>query len=560
VKAWWNAETCRYPLAVLGGLLWALAFPLPGWAGLAWIAPGILLFSSIGLVPAAAFRFGYVAGAVHFFVLLRWMRHMPVGISAWAAWGSLAAYCALYPAVWAWLASRWFQALPTAPDVAPGSPREPADIASQPVGEWVRAWWLAGQRYVRAPWIRRASLLAALAMAWVALEWLRGILLTGFPWCPLGVSQWRQAPLIQIAGVGGVHAVSFLVVWVSLALVGATVMLALRAENRWTWVAEARVPLLLLLCLMGWGFWSIMAQRKLEARTKPATYTMALVQPSIAQTLLWDPAAESSNFQTIEGLSRQALALKPDALVWPEGSFGLTPTNFGRMTTLTREAGVPWVFAEVDQAGDAQGVHSYNAAFLFGADGRFAQVYRKRRLVIFGEYVPLARWLPFLRWLTPIQGGFHAGTEPVAFRLTTNVATAPVICFEDTFPHGLRDHVRADTDFILELTNDAWFRESAAQWQHQANAVFRAVENGVPLVRVTNNGVTGWFDACGIPRDILNDGGNVYAPGVLLVSVPVGMPRAQTPYQRHGDLFAGLCAAFTALRLAASFRKPSTAA
>jgi apolipoprotein N-acyltransferase len=116
--------------------------------------------------------------------------------------------------------------------------------------------------------------------------------------------------------------------------------------------------------------------------------------------------------------------------------------------------------------------------------------------------------------------------------------------------------VRPEVDFVLGLTNDGWFAESAAQWQHTASAVFRAVENGVALVRVCNNGLTGWWDACGTPRDVLGDStGQVYAPGILLANVPIGLPRTETPYHRHGDLFAQCSLALVAWRLVRTLRR-----
>ena len=124
------------------------------------------------------------------------------------------------------------------------------------------------------------------------------------------------------------------------------------------------------------------------------------------------------------------------------------------------------------------------------------------------------------------------------------------ICFEDVFPHGIAGHVTSEIDFLLGLANDGWFLESAAQWQHSANAVFRAVENGVGLVRTCNNGVTGWWDARGTRRSTLADTeGGVYSPGILIIAVPVGLPWVETPYHRYGDVFAGLCTALAGWRM-----------
>jgi apolipoprotein N-acyltransferase len=179
--------------------------------------------------------------------------------------------------------------------------------------------------------------------------------------------------------------------------------------------------------------------------------------------------------------------------------------------------------------------------------------YRKRRLVIFGEYVPLARWLPFLRRFTGVGGDFTPGAEFVPFQLSDlKVKTSVLICFEDVFPHSAREHVEADTDFLLNLTNNGWFGESAAQWQHAASAVFRAVENGLPLVRCANNGLTCWVDAVGRLNEVFFPGSSdVYGAGFKIAHVPLlaGQQRPPTCYRRHGDWFGWTCAGFAVLTL-----------
>jgi len=544
MKSWVNIETARYPWALAAGVAWALAFPTPGWAGLAWGVPAMLWVGAFGLRSAEGFRFGYVAGLAHYLILLRWMRHMPVPVGAYAAWVALSAYCALFPASWVWLGLRL---------LGPAVSSEPAVSRATSgglPGASLRSWTMVARDYARRPWAMRAGLLVALSAAWVALEFARFRLFSGFPWAPLGMSQWRQLPLIQIASVTGVYGVSFLVCWCGLAVGGALLSMVYRPESRMSWTAEARVPLALTLMVMGWGFWEVMAYRRLEAARGDVRMRLALVQPSVPQTLLWDPAETERTFAKIEDLSRQALALGPEVLVWPEGSFGLDRTNFGRMQALLAGSGTDWVFGADDEEPEGGRVRRFNAAFLRRADGTLLPAYRKRRLVAFGEYVPLARWLPFLKWVTPIGDGFDAGDLPAAFRFGTNAVASPVICFEDVFPHGISGHVSPDTDLILGLTNDGWFADSAAQWQHTANAVFRSVENGVALVRACNNGVTGWWDARGTPRGFLGErDGDIYQPGVLLAEVPVGLPWVETPYHRHGDVFAMACSAMVAWRL-----------
>jgi apolipoprotein N-acyltransferase len=226
----------------------------------------------------------------------------------------------------------------------------------------------------------------------------------------------------------------------------------------------------------------------------------------------------------------------------------------------------------------------FNAAFLFDPDGHFKNVYHKQKLVIFGEYIPLVRWLPFVKWFTPITGSFASGNRAVPFEMEwwgeqpvpprgdprepfgdTNVIsiggspgvsphqkvkTATLICFEDVFPELAREYVQDDTDFLVNLTNDGWFGDGAAQWQQTAAAVFRAVENGVPLVRCSNNGLTCWADATGRLREIFKDpAGSVYGPGAMTIEIPVGIKREPTFYNRHGDWFGWACVGVTGILL-----------
>ena len=182
-------------------------------------------------------------------------------------------------------------------------------------------------------------------------------------------------------------------------------------------------------------------------------------------------------------------------------------------------------------------------------------IYQKRRLVIFGEYVPLSRWLPFLKDFTGVQGEFTPGKRPVPFLLPDlKVKTSVLICFEDIFPHLTREYVEEDTDFLLNLTNNGWFGESAAQWQHAASAVFRAVENGLPLVRCANNGLTCWVDPQGRMNEVYFPGTkDIYGVGCKIIRVPVlaGQKRAPTLYRRYGDWFGWGCVGFSVLIVAA---------
>jgi apolipoprotein N-acyltransferase len=165
---------------------------------------------------------------------------------------------------------------------------------------------------------------------------------------------------------------------------------------------------------------------------------------------------------------------------------------------------------------------------------------------MFGEYIPLVDRLPLVKWFTPITSGYTPGDKFVPFDLANlHVNISTLICFEDTFPHLVRNYANEDTDFLLNLTSDAWFGEGAAQWQHAVSAIFRAVENDLPLLRCCNNGLTCWVDSRGRLRQIFRDKtGSVYGPGVMTAEISLLVPgekRARTFYNEHGDWFGWSC-------------------
>ncbi len=509
--------------AGLSGLMAALAFPLPGWSGLAWLSPGLLLLSMLGASPGVAFRLGAFSGLVQFLISLRWLLAIPFPSGAIAAWLSLSLYCALYPALWTLWATLW-------------------------IGRWTGAsregpvpWGLAASKLSGLPTIRRSLLWMGLGLGAAGLEVIRGRFLTGFPWNFWGITQWRNLPLIQIASVTGIFGVTALVHWVSLGVAGSVLQLIRSTRQRTSWMSDLRLPVLVLLLVLAWG-----VRRLSVPRTSGVPVSLALVQPSIPQTLIWDEGANPERFGTVFALTRSALESKPDVLVWPEGSMpDITRGQFESVIRETAMAGAMWVFGTgFGREVEGRPEH-YNAALLVDAQGRVVDQYLKRRLVIFGEYIPFENTLPFMRWLTPIGSSFTAGTRAAAFPLGPGkpVVASPVICFEDMFPETTRDHVSDDTGFLLELTNNGWFGEGSAQWQHTAGAVFRAVENGITLVRCANNGLTCRIEPSGRVADLFARDGSVYGPGVLRIEV-AGRPKDQEPtwYRRHGDVFGITCA------------------
>jgi apolipoprotein N-acyltransferase len=522
-------------VAAAVGLMWAASFPRLGLAGLAWLVPGLILVTALGPSRGLGWRVGYMAGLMYGLGSLSWLLYIPFPAGAIAGWVALSLYLACYPAVWVVLcgaALRW---------IAPASE---AGKAGQ--GAWSSSW----EQLLSGPWWRRAVWALFAAASWVALEMTVARLFSGFPWNLLGVSQHAILPVIQLAAWTGVYGVSFLIVWFSVSLVLAGVGLMRQPGVHGVWVRDLGLPLLLVAAVTVAGFSRIMRLEDSDRHLE-----VALVQPSIPQDLIWDPTEDATRFEKVIELSRLALVSQPQLLVWPEAAMPpLTRTSFASLTNLIVEHGVWMIFGadDVDWREDEAGREEhdvYNAAFLFGPDGRYVSSYRKQQLVIFGEYIPMERWFPFLGALTPIEGSFTSGSGPVPFELTDPPARISVlICFEDVFPHLARRHVDDETELLVNLTNNGWFGESSAQWQHAAIAVFRAVENGVPLVRCTNNGLSCWIDAVGRLRQIVGTPSrDIYGPGFMTASIPL-RPAKESPgptvYRRYGDWFGWSCVVF----------------
>lgn len=523
----------RFAFAILSGVAIGLAFPNFNLSGLAWIAPGLLALSGFGLKPGTAFRVGYLGAFAFYLTALHWLLYIPVDYLPIAGWIGLSLYLSVFTGAWVAFTAGTFPARGEKDESGNFFILSSAGVAA------------------KARWTQRVLWTLGAASAWVGLEMIVARFLTGFPWLTLGMSQFKLLPLIQIASVTGVYGVSFVLVWFATSLALGGLLLISRPLSKIFWIREVVIAGVGVLFLAGYGFLQI-RDYKPSARTIKA----ALVQPSIPQTLIWDEKENSNRFQQLLRLSERALATKPDLLIWPEAS---VPTMVRHdqdvaraLIKLVKDHDL-WLILGSDDAErrpnakDWSDVEYYNSSFAISPEGRLAGSYRKRRLVIFGEYVPLVRQLPFLKIFSPAgDTGFTPGDKPVPFELRElKLTTSVLICFEDVFPHLAREYVKEDTDFLLNLTNNGWFGESAAQWQHAANAVFRAVENRVPLVRCANNGLTCWVNELGAMHEVyFPDSEDVYKAGFKTAEVPLlpeGETRELTFYTRRGDVFGWTC-------------------
>ncbi|MBI2563772.1 MAG: apolipoprotein N-acyltransferase [candidate division NC10 bacterium] len=395
------------------------------------------------------------------------------------------------------------------------------------------AWLLAaGQRWLRLP---REVLPLVAAGLWTALEYLRSYLLSGFPWALLGTSQYRQPTIRLLASAVGVYGISALLILVNAALAGLLAWTLRPRDEAGRW-REVLVPLGLaavsLLASVGYGrlVW--------QDPTGGPPIRVALLQGNIDQSLKWDRGYQAATLDIYERLARGAAAEKPALIVWPETAVPfflrrdaeLSP----RLRRLAAEAGIPMLVGSPDLGDDG---FLYNAVFLLGSDGQIRGRYDKRHLVPFGEYVPLKGIFFFLDKLVVGIGDFGRGRSATVFSLD-GARFSVMICYEVIFPGEVRQFVREGAQFLVNITNDAWFGKSGAPYQHLAMAAMRAVENGIYLVRAANTGVTALITPTGA---ILAETG-IFTEAALVGSVRAR--QAETPYTRYGDVLAWVCLAF----------------
>ena len=376
---------------------------------------------------------------------------------------------------------------------------------------------------------------------WVAAEYGRLRLFGGFPWVLLGYSQIDVLPIAQTASLTGVFGLSALLTAASTGLVWAIV-----ARGRSRWLAPAAVAAVTVL-LAVWGQQRL-ADNRLTTAGRPLS--VGLVQGNVSQDQKWDPALAEEIFARYLRLTRDVIAGGAELVLWPESA---TPFYFehGVETEILRDLARRHEVALLigsDQWERGTPPRIFNAAFVVGADGSTKGVYRKVHLVPFGEYVPLKPLLFFAEPLVQAVSDFAPGTEvntlPVG---DARISTA--ICYEVVYPALIREGVDNGSQLLTTITNDAWFGESSAPWQHFAMAAMRAVEQGRYLVRAANTGISGAVDPYG--RVLLAS--DLFVEGAW--QVPVRLLDERTVYSRTGDLVAWASVVLVALALVAVARR-----
>jgi apolipoprotein N-acyltransferase len=369
-----------------------------------------------------------------------------------------------------------------------------------------------------------------LAVAWAGAEWLRGHILTGFPWNLVGYA-WSGAfpgalAVLQSTAVIGIYGLSLVTV---LAAMLPARLGDLSGGPRWP---AAVAAVLLIGGLAAGGAWRLGA----DARAMVPGVTLRLVQASIPQRLRNDPAEDAANFRTLLGLSGVPAATPPTAIIWSETA---APPFLDRSLP-AREAigaavppgGIALVGTVRTDPLPARPEHLWNSLVAIDHAGTIVATYDKSHLVPFGEYVPWRSILPINK-ITPGMIDLSAGPGPRTLRVPGLPPFSPLICYEAIFPGAVVDEADRP-DWILNITNDAWYGFTSGPFQHLAIARVRAVEEGLPLVRDGDNGISAVVDPYGrlIARLDLD------AVGVLDSALPRPLPA--TFFARAGDAcFAG---------------------
>jgi apolipoprotein N-acyltransferase len=403
----------------------------------------------------------------------------------------------------------------------------------------------------RSPWLSSVSnlrLAFLLSAAWVAQEWLRSVVFSGWGWNTLGTALHGQLVLIQIAEFTGVAGLSFLVAFTNVILLATVRRFILETQVKpMRPHFDLTLTMASMVGVMGFGLHAL--QTKRESRP----LNVALVQPNIPREEKFTVEFATKTFDLFTRLSRPALDAKAqtDLLVWPESSMP-GPVLGDELShrfvmDFSASAKADLMLGTIDQ----DETHAYNAALLVSDAGAHLQMYRKVHLVPFGEYVPGRHTIPLLARVVgdQVPDDFAFGKEYTVFKLSGDKAKiAPLICFEDTIGDLARQFVLAGANLLVNVTNDGWFLRSAGSRQHLANAVFRCVETRLPLVRAANTGVTCFVNEFGhVTQTLLDENGSQFTEGTLLGQVAIPTSAEPTFYVRYGEWFAYGCVGLATL-------------
>lgn len=396
-----------------------------------------------------------------------------------------------------------------------------------------------------------------IASLWVCIEYLRSnFFFLAFPWALLGHSQFRNINLIQISSVTGVYGLSFLIVLVNVCLIKFfnDIFIILKGRGNGSKMSHRITlfiylgPIFLIAVSITWG-------RRIRKRCEGGeTIRVCVVQGNIPQEVKWKKETLSWTIDRYENLTRRAAQDRPQIIIWPETSIPVdlrySPKYQRRVFGLARELATPLVFgasgsAKIGGLGKNR-KKVYNSAFYITSEGLYKGEYQKMKLLPFGEYVPsIGKWS--LESLFPeLKSAFAPGGHAKIFPLQAQ-SFGVTICWENIFPDLFRRFVLKGATFMINISNDAWFKDSAGPYQHLMCQIFRAVENRISIARAANTGISCFISPSGeIIREVTEfPGRDIDVAGIITDELPLF--KGATFYTHYGDVFAFFCILMLAL-------------
>ena len=394
---------------------------------------------------------------------------------------------------------------------------------------------------------------------WVVLEFIKAHLFTGLDWASLGQSQYQNLAIIQIADIVGMKGISFLIVMINIGL--KEFYCALINKKKLSFNNETfNVPVVLLLVYLIVFFYGQWRLEGANCKNSAQQMKVAIIQANIPQHMKWRMMDWPTILAKHQELTKDAIKSDPDIdlIIWPETSFpgiwGEDDVWVDKLLEFVQQMPVPILIGAVVNEDEKY----YNSAVLLDGSLDKFQRYDKMHLVPFGEYVPFGKSLPFLKEIIPVED-FTPGSVPYLFNLeknkdNANKRFAALVCFEDTVSELTSLFVRQGAKLLINITNDAWFKDTNAPFMHLQAAVFRTIENRRTLIRAANTGVSCIIDSYGRIRDYVKDNNKkTYISGYSIAEV--SFMDEETVFSHYGNWFINICLIFGIVGFCLSKRK-----
>jgi apolipoprotein N-acyltransferase len=514
------------PLSAITALLYIISFPPWNYSECAFfVFVPWLVFMALRIPKRIALG-SFLTGFLAWLGILWWLTHV-----TFAGWIGLSAVLGLFFGGWLWLSAKTMQKL------------------------------------LHCDFMERMMGLLGLASFWILLEYVRGVLFTGFPWLPLIASQWRKPLMLGFLPYGGSAMGSFTLVLLNLCLAMYIIRLigpVLKQEGHrvsekpmalklgsFAVCPEFYCAIILIIAQCVVGFWHY---RQYSSLPMQPFGKIGFVQPCTPPTLKWDPKEALTQLRVLTDFTEAAAKAGASVVIWPEAATPLPALGPGSLQgwveNLSNETHIPIVMGNTAYLDNKW----YNGLFVVNPQtGVELEFYAKRRRVPFGEYIPFRKYLPkaflpYIQTVVPLPIDTTPGSENVIMPVLSlhgqSWRLGGLVCYEDIFASLARDLTAQGADLLVVVTNDAWGHEDGMSDQHGALSVLRAAECGRCVWRCGNSGWSGWIDPLGrILFEMKDHDGRLHCQGVQFYDASIATARPMTHYVKKGDWFVLMCLA-----------------